>query len=395
MTTDNDPGQTVQRRVTLVSPVGTIGGGEEVLLALAERLPAYGYEADFVCLRPGPLHGAARRLGVHAEQGVAHRMRDLGAVRAARKWLGGLFRQRRPAVVHCNHMAHLYGHGPARRAGAREVWHVHDYPHRLDWADRLGRLVPADHIVFTTPFVRNGYPLLRRRFAHSVIPPAGAELPLTSAPNGGTVRTRLGLPANGPLFLTVARLQRHKGHAVLLEAARRLLAVEPAAVFVVTGEATDAGQAEYLAELRRVAVADGVGHAVHFVGRVIDQDLSDLLAASAALVHPALTEGFGLALVHALRRGVPVVAADAEGPQAVLDDGRLGRLVPRGDAVALADALVALISRPPTPNELGRIADTAAARYSADAMTRQIARVYDGLVPALKGNECRPPATAP
>ena len=364
----------------LVSPVGDIGGGEDVLLALVRHLPALGYTADVVCLRPGPLEAAAQNLGAFAAAWQPHRMRDVRKVLAAKRWLGELIRERRPAVVHCNHMAHLYGRGPARRNGVKDVWHIHDYPHRWDWVDRLCRLVPTDHVVFTTPFVRSGYPVVARRYPHSVIPPAAAE------PSGGppaaahAVRQRLGLPPVGPLFLTATRMQPHKGHAVLLAAARQVLRHDPAVTFVVTGSAADAAQEAYVAEVRKLARELGVDHAVRLVGRIDEADLRALYDQSTALVHPALTEGFGLALVNAMRAGLPVIAADAEGPRFVLAEGDLGVLVPRGDPDALAVAMVAALRQPVDRGRTARVAAIAQERFSPAKMAADVARVYDRLL---------------
>lgn len=58
-------------------------------------------------------------------------------------------------------------------------------------------------------------------------------------------------------------------------------------------------------------------------------------------------EGLPTALIEALACGTPVVATDCDsGPREILDDGRLGRIVPRGNASALAEAILATLSDP-------------------------------------------------
>jgi glycosyltransferase involved in cell wall biosynthesis len=56
-------------------------------------------------------------------------------------------------------------------------------------------------------------------------------------------------------------------------------------------------------------------------------------------------EGFGIVLIEALAAGLPIVATDVEACREVLQDGRLGSLVPFGDAKALAAELKRIIGK--------------------------------------------------
>ena len=59
------------------------------------------------------------------------------------------------------------------------------------------------------------------------------------------------------------------------------------------------------------------------------------------------SEGFGLVLVEAMGCGTQVVSTDCpDGPSEVLNDGQFGRLVPMGDAEALASAIQASLTSP-------------------------------------------------
>lgn len=64
-------------------------------------------------------------------------------------------------------------------------------------------------------------------------------------------------------------------------------------------------------------------------------------------------EGFANVIVEALEHGVPVVSTDCpSGPSEILENGRYGRLVPVGDAKALADAICEALAESPDRNAL-------------------------------------------
>jgi glycosyltransferase involved in cell wall biosynthesis len=74
------------------------------------------------------------------------------------------------------------------------------------------------------------------------------------------------------------------------------------------------------------------------------------MARAAAVVLSSRVEGLPAVLVEALALGVPVVSTDCpSGPRDLLADGRFGRLVPVGDAPALATAIEEVLDRPPPP----------------------------------------------
>jgi glycosyltransferase involved in cell wall biosynthesis len=80
---------------------------------------------------------------------------------------------------------------------------------------------------------------------------------------------------------------------------------------------------------------------VHVRGQVTKEELAELHAHAAALVHPARHEGFGLTVAEALHAGTPVIAARSDAVAEVAGDA--ATLVAPGDVEGLARAL----ERPP------------------------------------------------
>lgn len=88
-------------------------------------------------------------------------------------------------------------------------------------------------------------------------------------------------------------------------------------------------------------------------------------------------ESFGMTLVEAMRCGVPVVSTDCPlGPAEIITDGRDGRLVPRGDADALAKALVELIENPELRRAMGAAALDSARRYDPAPIAARHERLF-------------------
>jgi glycosyltransferase involved in cell wall biosynthesis len=153
-------------------------------------------------------------------------------------------------------------------------------------------------------------------------------------------------PAGGPLrILTVARLVRAKGHAVLLEALSSLRdeGIETVATFV--GDGPERERLERLAcELRLD---------VRFTGAVGQDELPDYYNDAQVFCLPTLDEGLGVVLLEAMASGLPAVSSRLMGVPEVIRDGESGLLVPPGRPDELANALRRLAQSPELRERMG------------------------------------------
>jgi glycosyltransferase involved in cell wall biosynthesis len=93
-------------------------------------------------------------------------------------------------------------------------------------------------------------------------------------------------------------------------------------------------------------------------------------------------EGLPTVLVEALACGCPVVSTDCpSGPREILGEEEWGRLVPVGDAAALADALAATLDEPPDPDLLRERAEN----FASDRVLGE----YEALIADLTGKADR------
>lgn len=173
-----------------------------------------------------------------------------------------------------------------------------------------------------------------------------------------------GHDGHGLVIGCVGRLDRVKGHDVLIEALPRL----PGARVEIVG----AGPEE--SALRRRAGELGVADRLSLTGW--SDRVADRLAEFDIFCHPSRYEGLGLALLEAMRAGLPCVASAVGGVPELLDHGRCGVLVPPEDPRALAEALAALAA---DPARRARLAARARDRMLSGFTTERMAAAYRAL----------------
>jgi glycosyltransferase involved in cell wall biosynthesis len=150
------------------------------------------------------------------------------------------------------------------------------------------------------------------------------------------LRARLGL-GEGPIVLNVAMQKVHKNQVALVRALPAVRGVVPDAQLVLPGAATP-----YEDKLRAEAARVGVDDAVVFPGYVGDADLEGLYASASAFVFPSLNEGFGLPVLEAMGRGVPVVTSSVSALPEVAGDAAL--LVDPSSVDEIADATARVLT---------------------------------------------------
>ncbi|GAB3196489.1 glycosyltransferase [Geodermatophilus arenarius] len=205
-------------------------------------------------------------------------------------------------------------------------------------------------------------PSLERYTVESLTP----GLPVAYVPNpvrdfDAPERTR---SADGVFrFVSVARLSYQKGQDVLLRAIALARPRMPAFHVTLVGSGPDE------AALRSLTQQLGLHDVVTFTGYTTDP-VRHLLDAD-CFVLASRWEGFGVALVEALRVGLPLLSTDCEfGPADVITDPALGHLVAPEDPQGLADGLMAAAGRRDQPGDVAH-RRAAAERYSRSAVVAE------------------------
>ncbi len=192
-------------------------------------------------------------------------------------------------------------------------------------------------------------------------------------PNGVDVEPLAPRPMRGPgeplRIVFVGQAVERKGLPILLRAFEALRDHVPAQLDIVGARMEDVA----------MLLEDRTGIAAH--GQVDDERKRQLLRDADVLCAPSLGgESFGMVLTEAFAAGTPVVASDIAGYRDVVEHGRDGLLVPRGDATALAETLRDLALEPEHERELGRTAAHSAQRFAWPTIAGQLLEAYDDAI---------------
>jgi glycosyltransferase involved in cell wall biosynthesis len=138
------------------------------------------------------------------------------------------------------------------------------------------------------------------------------------------------------VVLSLAAKRPHKNLAALIDALATI-PPERRPLLLLPGYAT-----WHERELRERAASAGVAEDVRFLGWVSGEEIEGLWALTDAFVFPSLYEGFGLPVLEAMARGVPVACSNASSLPEVAGDAAL--MFDPHDHMAIAEAIERLLA---------------------------------------------------
>lgn len=174
-------------------------------------------------------------------------------------------------------------------------------------------------------------------------------------PGVESARRAVGPPAGAPpRLLSVGTVTPRKGQDVLVRALAQIAHLPWSCVCV--GSLTRAP--EFVDEVRGLVEHADLAQRIEFVDECRGAQLEGLYHSASLFVLPSHYEGYGMALVEALVRGLPVIGTTGGAvPHTVPADA--GVLVAPGDFVALAGALATLLAEPEGSAHRARLSDAA------------------------------------
>ena len=177
-------------------------------------------------------------------------------------------------------------------------------------------------------------------------------------------------------MLTVGRLQKRKGHDMMIRALSQVREAIPDVLFAIIGSG------EELEPLKKLVESEGQQKHVLFHGKLADEQLrqayqqTDLFVLANRQIGTDI-EGFGMVLLEAQACGTPVLAGDSGGTAETMSVGETGEVVNRNGPDELAVRLIRLLL---DRNELARRAANArpwvVEHFDWAALSQQAAKLF-------------------
>lgn len=352
-----------------------LGGAQRALLDLIKASDPAEFVHEVACL-----HGKGVEWAPFTDAGVkVHSLSPskLNPVYLIR--LAQLIRSGRYDALHCHlFYANLLGKPLAAALGLPHRF-CHDQwndPPSTDctWmrvADRFAHRF-STHVFAVAPFIKDflvetqGLPADRVSVVPNGIDPKRFPMGRDAS---AEARKRYGLPEEGFIVGSVARLTAQKNLLVFLKAAAQVVKVHPDAFFIL------AGTGEQEAMLKREAATLGLADRCKFLGHVAD--MPSLYPAIDVMVLPSIFEGFGIVIIEALLCGSAAVISTVVGARDYLRENEHCFFVEPHDVETFATRIVQLLSDPGL-----RQRQTAAARQlieaelSSSVMAQRVESVY-------------------
>ncbi len=192
-------------------------------------------------------------------------------------------------------------------------------------------------------------------------------------PADSNLKINLGFAAADKIILSIARLKREKGLHIILRALPEILVDIPNAKLLIVGDG------EYRGYLENLASELGLLGKVIFAGAVPYKELGKYFHLAEVFVNSTIREnGYDLTIIQAMAYGKTVVVSRLKSLTGVIDDGKNGFLVGRGEVKELSRTVRKLLQDPKKMDMAGKAAQQQAqALFSVESMVNNTIKIFE------------------
>lgn len=199
------------------------------------------------------------------------------------------------------------------------------------------------------------------------------------------MQQKLGLSSkdkNPKQILWLGRMAGNKGCDYMVKAMPMILKKFPDTKLVICGDG------EEKAHINSLIDKFGIRKSIEMYGIVKFDQLVELFYKSLVYVFPSINrlEAFGIVQLESFANYTPVIASDIPGPNAVMDVGKTGMLVPKQNPQAIADAVNELLANPQKAIEMGKAGrKLVETKYDWKVIAEQVVALYKEGMAKKKG----------
>ncbi|ALS35885.1 glycosyltransferase involved in cell wall biosynthesis [Enterococcus rotai] len=179
-------------------------------------------------------------------------------------------------------------------------------------------------------------------------------------------------------FLQVSNFVEKKGHIYTIEAFEQLVLTYPRAKLILAGDGLLKNKIE------EVVKKKGLQNSVVFVGKVVKEEVQQLMKSADVFVHHSITakngdkEGIPTVLMEAMAVGLTVVSTNHAGIPELIEDGENGFLVDEKDVKNYAKKMVEVLS---TDNKIRRNArKIIVEKFNMNKQNSELERIYSEIL---------------
>lgn len=360
-----------------------IGGAGRYLLTYLENCDTQNFDVGVVIPVNSKLKPEIEKLGFkfHEIEGLAEKSFSKIAVKSLKK----LFYSLKPDIVHAH--ACLSARVAAKLCGVKAVFYTRHsvFPQSKKLTNPIGRMINgfvggilADGIISVADAARQN--LLETGISDKKIRVIyNGVNPLKKADDDEKIKIRegFGITADCKVVSIIARLEEVKGHEYFIDAAKLVADKGYNAKFIIAGT----GSRE---ELLKQYAKDKNAENVMFLGFV--KNVSDLENITDIQANASFgTEAASLSLLEGMSIGVPAVVSDFGGNPELIKNDVNGYVVPKQNAVAMADAIVKILDDDALYSKLsdGAVREFNS-RFTAEIMTLNMEKYYNDILEGRK-----------
>lgn len=344
------------RNILFLHASSELYGSDNSLLNLLENLDKSNYKITVLLPQQGPLVKKIEEIEnvqVIVEKFAVLRRKDLNVSGMLRyfmsfsksvRFLRILIKRNDIDIVYTNTSVVFVGAITAKLMNKKSIWHIREII-----ANKVERKVVSTIVnMFSDIIIANSKATgdaitsnaRKMKIIYNTINTTNIDLPDNK--KNQVEKLRIGM---------AGRINRWKGQKLFVDAASMILSKRPNIEFLIAGNAYQ-GEEILEKQLKSYIEEKGLKGNVKMLGLV--EDMNSFYNQINIFVLPSIQpEPFGLVVLEAMARSIPVVATNHGGPTEIITDGLTGFLVDYNSAEEMSNTIIRLIDDPKLRNEIG------------------------------------------